>query len=242
MRFAVELIMLAVLLVCAWSGYKKGLVMGVGTIIAIVISLYMGNLLSETFSPQAAPVLKPFISGYMDGTEGVVGDKLDELLGSSGDAKLSVEDVLKNRPEVSFELAKGSYTELGVYERTAEKMAAEAVDYTELTGTSLTASIVDVMCDNLTYYIGFILFFILILIIITVLGNIFNLSFKIPGQDKLNDIGGLVCGVVIGIVFCIIIAGVLKFLGILLPEEEMRKTLITGLFLKLDILSRILAV
>ena len=105
MRFAVELIMLAVLLVCAWSGYKKGLVMGVGTIIAIVISLYMGNLLSETFSPQAAPVLKPFISGYMDGTEGVVGDKLDELLGSSGDAKLSVEDVLKNKktcPEESI--------------------------------------------------------------------------------------------------------------------------------------------
>lgn len=239
MKFVVDLILLATILICLWSGYKKGLVMEVGTIIAIIISLYMGNLLSETFSPAVSPVVQPFVSGYMDGTEGVISNKLDELLGAS-EAQLSVEDALILHPEVNTELAKASYMEMGVYESAAEKMAGEAVAYAERTDVSLSKAIVDIMCSKLTYYLGFILFFILILIIITVLGNIFNLSFKIPEHDKLNDIGGLVAGTVVGIMFCFIIAWALKFLGMLLPEDEMSRTLITGLFLKIDLFSHIL--
>ena len=239
MKIIVELILLATIIICVWSGYKKGLVMEVGAIIAIIISIYMGNLLSETFSPSVAPVMQPFVSGYMDGSEGVIGKNLDSLL-TAEEAQLSVEDALKRHPEVSYELAKASYMDMGIYEDTADTMAVAAAEYAQSMEVPLTAAIVEIMCDHVTYYLGFILFFVLILIIITAFGNILNLSFKIPEQDQLNDMGGLISGAIIGIVYCCIIAWALKFTGMLLHEEKMSGTIITGLFLKLDIMSKIL--
>ncbi len=239
MRLAVDLILLATILLCTWSGYKKGLVMEVGTIIAIIISIFMGNLLSETFSPLVSPVVHPFVSGYMDGTDSVIGKNLDELVPAE-DAQLSIDDALKRHPEIALELAKESYLDMGIYDDTAQAMAEDVVEYSQRTQSSLPASIVQIMCSHITYYLGFILFFILILIIITVMGNIFNLSFKIPERDTLNDMGGLIAGAVIGILFCFVIAWALKFSGILLPEEKLSKSIITGLFLKLDVLSKVL--
>ena len=63
MKIAVELLLILVLLLSVYSGYKKGLVMCIGAILAIILSLYMGNLLSDTFSHEAIPVVRPFSSG-----------------------------------------------------------------------------------------------------------------------------------------------------------------------------------
>lgn len=241
MKIAVELLLILVLILSVYSGYKKGLVMCIGAILAIISSIYMGNLLSDTFSHEAIPVVRPFASGYMEGTEGVIGDKLNELLASS-EVRLSVDDALERYPDIKLELAKGSFEEIGIYEETAEAMANEAIELSEKNGYSLSNAIVEVLCEKITYVIGFILFFLLILIILTVLGNIFNLSFKIPEKDKLNDIGGLIAGAVTGLLFCSIAVWCLRFMGMLLPEEEMRKTLLTSLFMKLDFLSKFLPI
>lgn len=241
MKIAVELLLVLVFLLSVYSGYKKGLVMCIGTILAIIISLYMGNLLSETFSQEALPVIRPFASGYMEGTEGVIGDNLNELLASSDD-RLSVDDALARYPEIKPELAENSYKDIGIYEDTAKTMANEAVALSEKTESGLSNAIVEVLCEKIAYAAGFILFFVLILIIFTVLGNILNLSFKIPERDKLNDIGGLVAGAVIGVLFCAIVVWCIRFTGMLLPEEEMRKTFLTSLFMKLDFLSAFLPV
>lgn len=240
MKIAVELMLLVIIVLSVWSGYKKGLVMCIGTILAIIISLYMGNLLSDTFSHEAAPVIHPFASGYMEGNDGIIGDNLSELLGGA-EVQLSVEDALARHPEITFELAESSYKDIGIYEETAKRMANAAVDLSEKTGITLSSAIVEVLCTDFTYYLGFILFFVLILIIFTVLGNILNLSFKIPEKDRLNDIGGIVAGAVTGLIFCAIIVWSFRFLGKLLPEEDMRKTLFSALFMKLDFLSAFLA-
>lgn len=241
MKIAVELLLVLVFLLSVYSGYKKGLVMCIGTILAIIISLYMGNLLSDTFSQEALPVVRPFASGYMEGTEGVIGDNLSKLLAST-DNQLSVDDALARYPDIRSELAENSYKDMGIYEETAKTMANEAVELSEKTESGFSNAIVEVLCEKITYVIGFILFFLLILIIFTVLGNIFNLSFKIPERDKLNDIGGLIAGAVTGLLFCTIAVWCLRFMGMLLPEEEMRKTLLTSLFMKLDFLSKFLPV
>ncbi len=236
MKIAVELILLVVLLLCVWNGYKKGLVMCIGTILAIIISLYMGDLLSNTFSQEIAPVVRPFASGYMDGSDGIIDKNLDELLGGT-EVQLSIEDALERHPEIKFELAENSFKDVGIYEESAKRMANEAVALADKTDITLSNAIVDILCSNLTYYLCFILFFVLVLIIFTVLGNILNLSFKIPEKDKLNDIGGIVAGAVTGLIFCIITVWSFRFLGKLFPEEEMKRTLLTALFMKLDFLS-----
>ncbi|MEA4894069.1 MAG: CvpA family protein [Oscillospiraceae bacterium] len=241
MRFLFEAVLLCIIAFCAWNGYKKGLVMCIGTILAIIISLYVGDLLGDTFSSEVQPVLRPFVSGYMNGTEGIITENANELLGTAN-AGLSVDEALAVNPDIRRELCIKSYENVGIYSSAAEKMADEAIALSEQNGDPLATSIVDAMCRNLSYSLIFILFFLITVIIITVIGNLFNLSFRIPGKEKLNTIGGAVAGAVIGMLICMIITWVLKFLGAVLPEEEMRRTLLTALFLKVNLLSAVLTI
>ena len=49
MKAILDIIFIAIILACAWTGYKKRLIMGIGGILAIIISIYGANLLSNTF-------------------------------------------------------------------------------------------------------------------------------------------------------------------------------------------------
>jgi len=145
-------------------------------------------------------------------------------------------------PDIRHDLCVKSYERVGIYSSASEKMAEQAIALSEENGESLSISIVDAMCNNLSYCLIFILFFLLSVIIITVIGNLFNLSFTIPGKNKLNRIGGAIAGAVTGILISMTITWVLKFCGSALPEEEMRRTLLTALFLKINLLSAVLTI
>ena len=241
MKTIIELIFIAILVACIWNGFKKGLVMTLGSILIIIISLFFGDLLSDTFSHEAIPVIHPFVSGYMEGDKGSINEALTEVLGEGvGVGGLSADDAIERAPEKALEFCKLSFMKMGVYESTAEVMAQQAIEESQQISGSLTESIVNVMCDNLTYFVGFILFFTLCIILLTVLGNITNLSFKIPYIDKLNNIGGVAGGLVTGIMFCLFAAWILKFTGILLPEDEIGA--VANLFVGLNTYSKFLSI
>ena len=241
MRFIFEALILFIIAFCTWNGYKKGLVMCIGTILAIILSLYVGDLLGDTFSSAVEPVMRPFVSGYMNGSEGIITENANELLGTSASG-LSIDEALKQNPDVRYELCVNSYKKVGIYTSAAEKMANEAITLSETNNESIVTSLVDVMCRDISFSLIFILFFLLSVIIITVIANLFNLSFNIPGKEKLNSIGGAIAGALTGILICMTITWVLKFCGAFLPEEEMRRTLLTALFLKINLLSSVLTV
>ncbi len=241
MRFVIEAVLLFIIAFCVWNGYKKGLVMCIGSLLAIIISLYVGDLLGDTFSSAVQPVMRPFVSGYMDGTDGIITENMNELL-ETGNTSLSVDDALAQNPDKRHDLCVNSFKKVGVYTSSAEKMADEAIALSEQNSSSLSIAVVDVMCQNLAYCLIFILFFLLSIIIITVLGNLINLSFKIPEKDKLNNIGGAIAGAITGIIICMIITWVLKFCGAVLPEEDMSRTLLSALLLKINFLSLFLTV
>ena len=58
MKTALSLIFLAILIFCAWTGYKKGFIMGVGSLLAFVISVYGANLLANTYSGEVIDALR----------------------------------------------------------------------------------------------------------------------------------------------------------------------------------------
>jgi Colicin V production protein. len=240
MRFVIEILLLFVILLCIWNGYKKGFVMCIGGILAIIVSLYVGDLLADTFTSAVTPAVHPFVSGYMDGTEGKINATLSDLLGSG--SQLSIEDAIKANPDIKTELCEKSFEKVGIYSSTAKVMAKDAISYETETGSTLSEAIIDETCNYFTYFIIFLIFFAITLIILTVLGNILNLSFKIPEMDKLNDIGGIASGAVTGLMFCAIIVWALKFSGLLFPEAQMKHTLITALFLKMNLLSHCLSI
>ena len=76
MKAIIDLVLLGVLIICVWSGYKKGIIMGVGGILCIIIAVYGANLLANSFSFDVVPALKPFANGYtetmMNGSDSAV--------------------------------------------------------------------------------------------------------------------------------------------------------------------------
>ena len=238
METIINLLLLGVLLLCAWSGYKKGIVMGVGGLLAIVVSLYGANLLANAFSHDIIPVLRPFASGFME-SKLTADDGVLEHMGWE-DTDYSLDDLLAKYPERTEELCQECYISLGIDAGTAQTMAGDAVAYAGENGTDILSSVVQILCETVSYVGCFVLAFLLIIIILTVIGNLPNLSFKIPNLDLVNDIGGTLLGVATGVAFCMVIVWVLKFTGMIIGGRTLADGWLSHLFLEHNLLTKYL--
>lgn len=221
----INLLLIVILVACAWQGFKKGIIMGIIGVLVIILSLYGAQLLSDTFSYEVIPVLRPFVSGYM---QSEIETTAYEVMGYEADEEgnysvtYSLDDLLDAQPEAAQEIALLSYKGLGFYDSIAEDLATRAVEYMEQNDASLSSAIVTILCQAITWYGGFILFFIIVFAALTVIVNLPNLSFRIPYIGIVNDIAGLGIGIFTGLLFCAILVWVLQFAGLLIPEDTLR--------------------
>ena len=233
------ILLLAILVICAWSGYKKGLVMGIGGILAIIISLYGANLLATAFSYEIVPALKPFAGGFVEqqinADDGVV-----YRMGWA-DYDYSVSDMLASNPGSVEKFCTECYEVIGIDESTSALMSQEAIDLINAGGDPVE-SVVEVLCERVSFVGCFILAFLLIIIVLTVIGNLPNLSYKIPHLDTVNDIGGAVLGLVTGIMFCTILVWVLKFTGKIIGADTLSGHWLTKLFLEKNFVTHYLGI
>ncbi|MDO4749300.1 MAG: CvpA family protein [Eubacteriales bacterium] len=232
----IDLLLLAILLICGWTGYKKGIIMGIGGLLALIISIYGANLLSNTFSYEVIDGLRPFASGYVE----TVSDSTVTAEFGLTDSKTSIRDYLKQNPDKELDYCESCFRATGIYGKTAKGLAEEAMAYAEEQNVELTEAVTEILCLRIAYAAGFILAFLLIIIILTVIGNLPNLSFKLPNLDMVNDIGGAVLGVLTGFSFCIVIVWALQFTGILISQEIIGDTLLASSLMKMGILNKFL--
>ena len=237
MRTILGLIFLVTLVYCGWAGYKKGLIMGIFSILAFVISVYGANLLAQTYSGEVVDALRPFASGFVE--VNIVDKTVRPAMGATD---LSISDFFAQNPGRETEFCTMIYEEVGIFDATSEQMAEEAVDYARENGTDLTDAVVEVLCIRISYVAAFLLAFLMILIILTVLGNLPNISFKIPNFDALNDIGGAVMGFVQGICLLLVFGWALKFTGIVLPQETLSETFLVSWFMDQSVLVHYLGI
>lgn len=239
MRAIIDLVLLGILIICTWSGYKKGILMGIGGIVAIVVSLYGANLLANVFSYDVVPALRPFVGGY---SERLLAGKDSPVLEEMGwtDYDYSVEDLLQRFPERREEFFSSCYTSLGVDKTTAGVMADRASAYARESGVGMKDAMVHVLCETISYVGCFLLAFLLLIIILTVIGNLPNLSYKIPRLDVVNDVGGAVLGLVTGFLFCVVLVWAMKFMGMLLRNDALASTRLGGWLLEKDLLMKYL--
>lgn len=243
MKNIIDLLFLVILLVCAWSGYKKGLIMGIGGLLAIAVAIYSGSLLSETFSYEVVPAVRPFAQGYMEGkfSEAVYMNLGYEPNGDGEyEVEISVADLIEQNPGMQRRFCVSACRLTGIYPSTAEVIADETLEYAQENGKPLKESLVEVLCLKVAYALGFLLAFLMVLIVLTVLGNLTNLSFKIPYIGLVNDLGGLALGLVTGMALCAVAAWALKFMGILITDEVIDSTRLVSWFMEKDYLLKYL--
>ena len=220
MKILLDLALVAVIAIAVWNGYKKGLIMGVGGILVLVISILVGNALSNAYSQEVITAMRPFASGYTDKllTESVYAE-----LGVE-ESSYSIEDLLDQNPDLGRKAAGRALNKLGLSGEAAESMADEAVDYAGKNDVQLVDGLTEVICSKVAFAVAFLLFFLLCAIVLTVIGNLTNLSFRIPYLGIGNEIGGAICGLIEGFLLCLVLAWTLRFAGILFPEGTLEST------------------
>ena len=238
MRWVIDLMLLAVLLLCAFNGYRKGILMEVGAVVCLLISLYGATVIANNFSMEVVAAVKPFAGGYI---EGVFANDVPVLLGYDLN-EYSVNDIVASDPEKAYDVAEATFLCMGIYEDTAAELAEEAQTYAAENGVPLRSAIVDITCNTGVYAASVALCFMIILIFLTFLGNLPNLSFRLPNMEEMDEIGGAVVGVVRGALLGMLAVWVLKFMGILIGEDTISSTILAKLFDKIGIISFFLGV
>lgn len=240
MRTILSLIFIAILVLCAWSGFRKGLIMGILSLVALVISVYGADLLSQTYSGEVIDALRPFASGFVE--VNVVDKTVRPAMGIDA-ANLSLNDFFAQNPGREREFCSLTYTGMGIYESTSEQLADEAIAYAREKGNvDLIDAVVEVLCHRISYAGGFILAFLMILIILTVVGNIPNLSFKIPNFQAGDDIGGALLGLAQGVGLCLVLSWALKFTGMVIPQDVLADTFLVPWFMDQPLLVHFLGI
>lgn len=233
MKVAIDLVLLSIVIISIWTGYKKGLIMGIGGMVVIIVSLYGACLISTAYSYEIVPALRPFASGYV---ERQMNTTVLENMGLAN-TELSYNDILNEDPTLRHEFSYETYRTIGIYDDAAEQMALEAEQYADGQGTDIAPAVVEVLCGRVTYVAGIVLCFILLFIILTAIGNLTNLSFKIPNMDILNDAGGAVAGLIKGIMLCILLCWALRFAGLAIGKDTMGETFLGRFFIAIDFLT-----
>ena len=214
MHILVGIGILAILAFCAWQGYKRGIIGGVIAILFIIVSLYGGNLIADTFSDDFTGVFRPFVSGYLDGLEVQTAEELvpPHMQG------LSTEDMFRLDRELEPLLASTVFEELGVHSSRVERLTERHLDYRAVDNVSFNRAMTDVMVYTLCFLIVYMIGFTLILILLTVLYNIVHITLVLPGDRRIDQIGGAVLGFGQGVMLVLAFSWALGYMGILLPE------------------------
>lgn len=229
MKVIIDIVLLAIIALCTWGGYKKGLVGGIAGILAITVALLGGNLLSSTYSGEIIPAFEPFIDGFIDSqnTRTVI---LEDM--GYGESDLSLEDILGSDESLCYDYAYDCMIVVGFHDSRAEELASRAVElHNGGEADNMTEAVVGVICSTLTYVGCYTVAFLLILIFLVAIANIGNLSFRLPNMENLDEIGGAALGFLKGFLYCILLCWVLSFLGIIIGKTTLGSTTLARFFL-----------
>ena len=228
MKLVIDIVLLVIIALCTWKGYKKGLIGNIISLFIIMIALLGGTILSKAYSGEVIPVLRPFIGGYVDSQN--TRDKIIENMGyKTGD--YSLEDILARDSSLRYDYAYESMLDIGFYEKTSETLAEDAVAFSEENELSMPDAVVEVICDTMTYVAGLTLAFLMILILLVAIGNLFNLSLRLPNMEMVDEIGGSVLGFIKGFLYCVLLCWFLSFLGAVLGRNTLYNTTLARFFL-----------
>ncbi len=227
-RLVIDVILLVIIAMCTWGGYRKGLVGGVASILAVIIALFGGSLLSSAYAHEVVPALEPFVDGFID-SQTTREEVLSEM--GYGSTDLSLEDILSRDSSLRYDYAYDCLLLVGFYPDRAQELADTAVKYADENSVDMTKAVVSTLCDTISYVGGLLLAFLMILILLVAVANVVNLSFRLPNMETLDELGGAGLGFVQGFLFCVLLCWALSFFGIVLGKDTLAETTLGRFFL-----------
>lgn len=248
-------IVLMILFLFVVFGAKRGLLLSLFGLLAVVVAFVGASFLAQTLAPRVGAVLEPRFAQMIEEslTAGMDSPPLEQPeitvpdTGAGETPAVSVPvapDVAA--PEVPptqdatlpaiFDVLRG----MGLYESAITAIDAAVQDGMTSVAANAAAAVAASVAKTIAYAVIFLIGFLLIMLLWTILSHALDLVAKLPGLSTLNKLGGAAFGLIKGCVMLFLCAWLLQYFGRIIPEETVQKTILLKFFVTTNPLALLL--
>ena len=219
-----DLIIAVILIAFALTGARKGLILSLCGLVAVLVAFVGASVAARTLSPIVADMLEPRFASAIEEqlNEQIQNTQNSDPLTNATPDTLPLQDVLN------------ALRDMGFYETLVESVNQAVEDGMTHAAASAAAQVAAAIAQSAAYLILFLIGFVLILILWRILSHALDLVARLPGLHFLNKTLGALFGILEGCILLFIAAWLLQFFGWALPAEAVEKTFLLRFFMSTD--------
>lgn len=212
-----DLIILVILAVFVLLGVKRGFVLSLCGMLAVLVALGGAAFGAKALAPQVSAALEPRFAVAIE-------EKLNEEIASS------VENGREDFEENTLTGLLGFLSSMGLYEELADAVEDAIESGMTTVAAQTAASAAAALAEAVAYPLLFLVFFFLIMIAWTLASHLLDLAFRFPVLNGLNRLGGAVFGLVKGILVVFLLIWLMRRFALLPLQEELDQTTLLRFF------------
>ena len=221
-----DLAVLLVLLLFAALGARRGLILSLCGLAALLVAVLGASFTARTLSPMVADALEP---RFASAIEAQLNESLQEQA-QEGAAALTPEDV-------PLDGVLNALRDMGFYETLIDRVDRAVEAGMTHAAASAAAPVAAAVAQSAAYALIFLAAFLIILILWKLLSHALDLVARLPGLHFLNKTGGALFGLVQACVLLWIVLWALQFWGGVLPADAAQRTHLLAFFMEHDPIS-----
>lgn len=225
-KVLIDIIIVAIIAFSIWRGYKGGIIATVCATVALFVSLIAGNVVATVYASEFEGALSTFAGGIVDtaASETLDFKGYDEDGQPDDRYPILTEEEKRDVHTVSLNVLR----RVGVSDDVANDIAEETAGEVDTVGLTMRQTITAKLCGKVSFAAVFFVVFLLVVIIFAAIGNIVNLSFTLPGAQRINSIVGAAIGAFNGIIIVLFITCLFRYTGIIIGKEAVGSTAIAS--------------
>lgn len=239
--FIIDIVILIVLAICAFLGYRKGFILTLASFLAVFIAFFGATYLSDLLCEPAASLLQPAVESVV--TKAIESAAPDGLLTPSEQpldpavATLLPPDPDENEPTeilVSIDQILEALEGLSLFDQYINfdgflQSFRDTIDSSIQQSIAATGREISLyIARELARAILFLVCFLLILALWSLVSHMLDLAFKLPVLSTVNAVSGLLLGLVKGLCLVFIVVFLVK--SALLTPEFTKRTFLLRFF------------
>ena len=214
-------LVLAVLLIFACIGARRGLILSLCGLLAFVVAFLGASFAARTLSPAVADALEPKFAAAIE-------EQLNASLLAQAEAG---EQAALSAEDVPLEGVLDALREMGFYETLIDAVDRAVESGVTAAAAGAAAAVAAAVAQSAAYLILFLAGFVVILVGWRLLSRALDLVARLPGLHFLNKTGGALFGLIQACILLWIALWLLQFWGDVLPAGAAEHTRLLAFFL-----------
>lgn len=210
--FMLDIIIIAALVLFAWRGAAKGLILSLCGLAAVFVAFFAAQFISEQFCVPVSNIIRPIIaqsfSDLMPDTQPAAAEDESDVYAMA--FSYTLDDVLASIQEEGLFEGFASFLEEGVKNNAVEK--GGHISPVDALAGYLARGIARTLLFAIVFFGGLLAWFLL--------SHALDLAFKLPILAEVNLAGGLVLGLVKGVLLAMVLVWLGQLAGVVPNPPE----------------------